>query len=196
MFDLESVSHRMTNRLLKEVEMDPIQKAKAEYGLSLVLGVASELILTVGAAFFLGTALYTFMIMISALALRIFSGGAHCSSFRRCFVFTLVVFIAASLLIKAMVLSMEFNSIIGISLLLAGVSLFLMWRPKRSAITVWVVFGLALPIIGLLTPTYASGLEILALSSTVGITIQAFMGNAYGEKFVLLSDNLMKQLRI
>ncbi|MPN18057.1 hypothetical protein SDC9_165415 [bioreactor metagenome] len=84
----------------------------------------------------------------------------------------------------------------GISLLLAGVSLFLMWRPKRSAITVWVVFGLVLPIIGLLTPTYASGLEILALSCAAGITIQAFMGNTYGEKFVLLSDNLMKQLRI
>lgn len=195
MFDLESVARRMTDHLLKDVQMEPIQKAKVEYGLALVLGVASELILTVGVSFFLGTAIYTLIMMLSALALRIFSGGAHCSSFRRCYVFTLVVFVASSLLVKAMVMNIAFKALMGISLLLVLVSLFLIWRPKRFTLWVWLLCA-ALSIWGVLSSSAASWHMILTLSSVAGLTIQAFMGKEIGQKFVQLSDKLMRNLGI
>ncbi|MGI6317690.1 MAG: accessory gene regulator B family protein [Dethiobacteria bacterium] len=52
-------------------------------GLSIVLGITIELALTLLVSSLFGTAIYTAMIMLSALFLRFFTGGAHCSSFNR-----------------------------------------------------------------------------------------------------------------
>lgn len=195
MFDLESVSRRLTQNLLKDVQIDHLQQAKIEYGMSLVLGVAIELILTVGVSFLLGTAIYTLIIMLSALALRLHTGGGHCSSFRRCYVFTLIVFVAVSLVVKFMVVNLEFKALMGLSLVFALISLVLIWKPKRLTLWVWMLC-IGLPIWGLISSTEASWLVILALSISAGLSVQAFMGNTTGQKFVQLSDKIMQHLGI
>ncbi len=105
MFELEVAAHRLANYLTKDVEIDTVQKAKIEYGLSLFLGVAIELIFTVGVSALLGTAVYTLLMMLSALFLRILIGGAHCSSYRRCLVFTMIIFIGLSIPVKYLALN-------------------------------------------------------------------------------------------
>lgn len=117
MFDLESTAHRLAIRLLTDLPFDTVQKAKVEYGLSLLLGVATELVLTVALSALFGTALDTLIIMLSSLSLRLFTGGAHCSSFRRCTVFTMISFIGLSFPVKAATSGMEFKGLMGVSLL-------------------------------------------------------------------------------
>ena len=97
MLGLEETAHRLANYLTRDVQIDTRQKARIEYGLSLSLGVAIELVFTLGVAVLLGTALYTFLMMLSSLLLRVFIGGTHCSSYRRCLVFTMVIFIGLSI---------------------------------------------------------------------------------------------------
>jgi len=119
-FDLEGTAHRLVDRLLQDDTVEADQKAKIEYGLALTLGVAIELAITVGLSAFLGTARYTLLMMISALGLRIFTGGAHCLSYRRCLVFTMVIFIVLSVPVKAAALKTGYITILPV---IAGLTL-------------------------------------------------------------------------
>ncbi|MHB1654732.1 MAG: accessory gene regulator B family protein, partial [Desulfitobacteriaceae bacterium] len=187
-FDLESTAHRRASRLLKDAPFDTVQKAKVEYGLSLLLGVATELVLTVAVSTVFGTALYTLLIMLSALSLRIFTGGAHCSSFRRCSVFTMVYFIGLSFPVKALAATMEFQALMWVSLLLVMMALPFIWKPRRFTLLVWTICA-NLPIWGLLSASDAVW-RILTLPVAAGLALQAFMKSHLGHKFVLRSDKV------
>ncbi|GAB6173863.1 accessory gene regulator B family protein [Paradesulfitobacterium aromaticivorans] len=194
MFDLESTAHRLTGHLLKNTPIEPVQKAKVEYGLSLLLGVGTELVLTVAVSALFGTALYTLIIMLSALSLRLFTGGAHCSSFRRCFVLTMVYFIGLSFLVKAASTNMEFKVLMWISMLFVLVAMPFIWKPKRFTLLIWMICA-SLPIIGLLTDP-GTGWRILTLPVAAGLAFQAFMLSTPGRKIVLQSDRIMQRLGI
>ncbi|MCB8814762.1 accessory gene regulator B family protein [Desulfosporosinus shakirovi] len=195
MFELERIAHGMTNNLLKDSPMDAVEKAKVEYGLALVLGLGIEFILTVGVSFFLETVVYTIIIMLSALALRISMGGAHCSSFLRCQVFTLVLFIGTSISVKKMVLSLELRVLIIVSLILGIIALIRIWKLNYSGLIVWILFVL-LPVMGLSIFNKPHGLMVLALSSSSGIFLQSFMASTIGKVIVKKSDQAMQRLGI
>ena len=99
MLNIERTSKKLTDTLLRNQNMSQVEKAKLEYGLSIVLGITIELALTLLVSAIFGTVIYTAMIMLSALFLRFFTGGAHCSSFNRCLLFTILLFVPSSLLV-------------------------------------------------------------------------------------------------
>lgn len=111
-FNLEELAHNLTEKMTKDSTMDAVQIAKVEYGLALLLGVTIELVLTIGVSAILGAAVYALIIMLSALALRIFTGGSHCSSFRRCLFFTMLFFVGLSVLAKVISIYTHFNGVI------------------------------------------------------------------------------------
>ena len=100
MLNIERTAQRLTDTLLRNQNMSQVEKAKLEYGLSIVLGITIELALTLLVSAIFGTAIYRAMIMLSALFLRFFTGGAHCSTFNRCLLFTILLFVPASLLVR------------------------------------------------------------------------------------------------
>ncbi|MGI6317692.1 MAG: accessory gene regulator B family protein [Dethiobacteria bacterium] len=100
MLNIERTAQRLTDTLFRNQNMSQVEKAKLEYGLSIVLGITIELALTLLVSAIFGTAIYTAMIMLSALFLRFFTGGAHCSTFNRCLLFTILLFVPASLLVR------------------------------------------------------------------------------------------------
>lgn len=195
MFELEHMARSLANSLLKDSELNTVQKARVEYGLALVLGLAIEFSLTVGGALIMGTMVYAMLIMLSALLLRIFSGGTHCSSFLRCLVFTMVLFLANSLIVKEMVLNLEFQISMVLALMLGMISLFLLRKPQRSVFAIWLI-SMIFPVLGLLGLVKADWLMIMALSSVTGIFIQAIMGSAGGKLFVQKSDRFMQRVGI
>lgn len=194
MFDLESTAHRLAVLLLTDLPFDTNQKAKAEYALSLLLGVATELVLTVTVSALFGTALVTLIIMLSALSLRVFTGGAHCSSFRRCLVFTMVNFIGLSFPVKASVNNWEFKGLMWASLLLVILALPFIWKTQRFTLFVWTICA-SLPICGMLS---ANGItwRILTLPVAAGLVLQSIMLSPLGQKVVLRSDKIMQRIGI
>ena len=194
MFNLENTAHRLAIHLLADLPFDTNQKAKAEYALSLLLGVATELVLTIALSTLFGTALDTLIIMLSALSLRLFTGGAHCSSFRRCSVFTMVCFIGLSIPVKALVTNWEFKGLMWFSLLLVIVALPLIWKPQCLTILVWTICA-SLPIWGIFSDTETAW-RILTLPVATGLVLQSFMLSALGHKVVLRSDKIMKRIGI
>ncbi|MGI6328164.1 MAG: accessory gene regulator B family protein [Dethiobacteria bacterium] len=74
MLNIERTAQRLTDTLFRNQNMSQVEKAKLEYGLSIVLGITIELALTLLVSAIFGTAIYTAMIMLSALFLRFFTG--------------------------------------------------------------------------------------------------------------------------
>ncbi|MDJ0304530.1 MAG: accessory gene regulator B family protein [Dehalobacter sp.] len=124
LFDFEGVAHHLTNRMVKGEEMDAVHKAKIEYGLALLLGVIIELILTVGVSAIFGTIVYTLVIIFSALALRVFTGGSHCSSYRRCLVFSMAFFTGLSLAARWIASQINVYPLIEVILIPANIGIF------------------------------------------------------------------------
>ena len=100
MLNIERTAKKLADTLFRNQRMNQVEKTKLEYGLSIVLGITIELALTLLVSAIFGTATYTAIIMLSALFLRFFTGGAHCSSFNRCLLFTILLFVPASILVK------------------------------------------------------------------------------------------------
>lgn len=194
MFNLENTAHRLAISLLTDLPFDTDQRAKVEYALALLLGVATELVLTVVVSALLGTALDTLIIMLSALSLRLFTGGAHCSSFRRCSVFTMVCFIGLSFPVKATVTNCEFKGLMWVSLLLVILALPFIWKPQRLTLFVWTICA-SLPIWGMLSDTETAW-RILTLPVAAGLVLQSFMLSPLGQKVVLRSDKILQRIGI
>jgi len=100
MINIEKTAKKFTEAFFHNQNLNQVEKAKLEYGLSIILGITIELTLTLLVSALFGTTIYTAIIMLSALFLRFLTGGAHCSSFNRCLVFTIMLFVPASLLVK------------------------------------------------------------------------------------------------
>lgn len=194
MFNLESTAHRLAISLLTDLPFDINQRAKVEYALALLLGVATELVLTVAVSAIFGTALDTLIIMLSALSLRLFTGGAHCSSFRRCSVFTMVCFIGLSFPVKASVTNCEYKDLMWVSLLLVIMALLFIWKPQRSTLFVWTICA-SLPILGMISDTEIAW-RIMTLPVAGGLVLQSFMLGYLGQKIVLRSDKILQRIGI
>lgn len=105
--DLEGIANKLTVALYKDSPLGEVEKAKIEYGFSLTLGIGIALTLALILGAFLGTFFYTLLLILSALGLRLFSGGAHCSSYDRCLLFSLLVFVPAAVLVKFLALTLD-----------------------------------------------------------------------------------------
>ncbi|UWG98552.1 accessory gene regulator B family protein [Dehalobacter sp. DCM] len=114
MLSLEDIAHHLTVNMTRGMNMNTIQTAKIEYGLAILLGITIETVLTVGVSALIGTVSYTLIMMLAALIVRFFTGGAHCSSFRRCVIFTVFSFVVLSMLAKLMASNVSFNQAIEI----------------------------------------------------------------------------------
>lgn len=144
MIDLEGIAHKLTVALYENSELNELEKAKIEYGLSLTLGICITIALALILAVFLRTIPHTLILLGSALSLRIFSGGAHCTSFSRCLFLSLVVFVPAAVLVKflsgALPTDILTVSYLGLVLL---VLIFMLLKSVKLAILVLVVNGIA-----------------------------------------------------
>mgnify|MGYP000876384997 CR=1 FL=1 len=187
--DLEGIAHKLTTKLYGETDLDEVEKAKIEYGLSLTLGVGLALVVSLGFALVLGTVGYTLILFASTMALRIFSGGAHCTSYDRCLALSLLVFVPGAYAIKvagALPFQTQLAAYAGLSLL----SLFyLVFKSVKLAALVLLINALALGLCYLLT----GGLAPQALLSlAVGIGFQTAMLTRPGQWLVGLADKVLK----
>lgn len=187
--DLEGISHKLTLKLYGETDLDEVEKAKIEYGLSLTLGVGLALMVALVFAFLLGTVRYTLILFASTMALRIFSGGAHCTSYDRCLTLSLLVFVPGAYAIKAagalspQVLLVAYG---GMSMLYL---IYLVFRDAKLAGLVLFINALALGLCYLLT----GGLPPQALLSLAGgIAFQTTMLTRPGQWLIAQADKVLK----
>lgn len=187
--NLEGIAHRLTTKLYGSTDLDEVEKAKIEYGLSLTLGVGLALVVSLGFALVLGTVGYTLILFASTMALRIFSGGAHCTSYDRCLALSLLVFVSGAYAVKvAGALSPQVLLAMygGLSLLPL---LYLVFKDAKLAGLVLLINGLAMGLCYLL----AGGLAPQALLSlAVGICFQTAMLTRPGQWFVSQADRVLK----
>lgn len=170
-----------------------MERARAEYGLTIMLGILIELSLTLVLSMVLKTVPYTMAIMISSLMLRAFTGGSHCSGYSRCILFTILYFIPASFLAKSLNLSCSTETIFILCVLMVlFVSAVIATKHNVYKLCVSVL-GAIVVLVGILTTT-KKALTGFALSVSLGLFLQALMLTRFGEEIMKKADRIMKEL--
>lgn len=192
MIDLESIANRITTALYNETDLSEVEKAKIEYGLSLTLGITITLAIALILAIILRAVPQTLIVFGAAMSLRVFYGGAHCSSYDRCLVLSLVVFISAAVLVKYLIGILSVEILTGVY---AGLVLFVL--------TYLLIRNVKLVVIILLANGITAGLSCLIKGSVaqwpmfavaVGHFIQVAMSTGPGLWLVGIFDGAKKSV--
>lgn len=192
MIDLEGLAHWLANAMFGDSDLEETEKAKIEYGFSLTIGIGLTFILSMVPAVFLGTIFYTLLIMVSALGVRLFSGGGHCTSYARCLLLSLLIFVPGGAFVKllAVYAPLWLIALICSCLLLAPLTCYFCKQGRFSlppALLSAVALALCFHLKGKI-------LTEIILPAAMGIFIQTFMTTGLGEKFVEKTDFWLKQI--
>jgi accessory gene regulator B len=185
---LEEFSHKIVEKFFLKSGFSEIELAKIEYGLSLILGILIEffIVFSLGLMFKIGY--YVAVIMLSSLFLRITTGGAHCSTYRRCLTFTGLYFLPVAFTTKYLDFNLNFFSkgVLGCALIFLVLGIIFL-RKRSFALFMLVVFWAVF-----------SGIVSVKLFfvSSVGFFLQSLMITSFGEKLVEISDEIMKKVGI
>ena len=194
MINLEKIAGKLTVSLFSDSDLSEVDKAKIEYGFSLTLGILIGFTLAVLIAIPLRTVSFTALLILSALSLRFFTGGAHCSSFDRCTAFTLLIFLPISLLVKNLAGSMEPEGIAALYLvLIVLVVVYFFFQKWKVAAAMLSAHAAVILLFYLVTGNFRPG---VMLSIATGQFIQGFMATKPGGWFVGRVDNLLMAVGI
>lgn len=191
--NIEILSERLTEIIFKDQKLTEVERAKVQYGLSITIGILIELILTLGISMIFKTSFYTAIIMLSALFLRMHTGGAHCTTYDRCLLFTAIYFIPFSILAKFIDIqfSFEIKLLISISLFIVALILLRKFKFPRTIIALLLCTNVLMLFAGI------DNIWVkIQLSIAFGLGLQAFMTTSFGTKTVEAADKIMKLLRI
>ena len=191
MFNLEKMSHKIINVLFNNSGIDELTKAKAEYGLSLLLGIFIELSFCLLIAGILGLFREAFLLMTFSLIVRVFAGGAHCSSYGRCLSFTIFFYIFFSYLAKYLSIFLPANLLYSSSLLFLVITIYLFRKTPPLFKIILFLDGVILISFWLLGIA-ADYIFIVNL----GILLQSLMGTETGSYIVKSIDTWMIKIGI
>jgi len=194
MINLEAIASKLTRKMYDGTDLSEVEKAKIEYGISLLLGVGLALTASLLLAVVFKTVPQTLALTISALCLRMVSGGAHCSSYDRCLLFSLLIFVPTAVLLKFVERSVVPAVITAIYLSIAGLTaIYLAVSQVRAAVFVAALNGLVILVCFLLQGTFLPGI-MLAIGT--GFFIQAALHSLPGQWLVGKADQVMKRVKI
>ncbi|MTI94315.1 MAG: hypothetical protein FH749_02350 [Firmicutes bacterium] len=194
MINIEYIANKITQKLYADYDMDAVEKAKIEYGFSISFGVAIELTLALLISLLLGTVAITLLMMISALVLRMNTGGAHCSSYDRCLIFTLLTFIPLSALLNFILTTQTPEIVLIISVcFFAAACIFLLGVKKKMT-----MYILLYAVVTTVAANFFDNMFLtnMMLATASGMLVQAFMATKPGDVVVNIADKFMKIIHI
>ncbi len=190
---LEEISHRIIVRMYRGREADEKEKAQAEFGLSIIMGTGLEILAVILASFLLmGTAFYAFFVMVGFFLLRTYTGGAHCTTYLRCFLVTLFIFVPASFLARFLHFqSLDEPFVLLLLVVLSLLSVILIVGKKRFVATIFALSSAVLLAIVSMFPDFPS-LRGIAVSIVLGGFIQAVSQTGQGKAVISFLDSKIK----
>ena len=190
-FTPEDFAEAITHRLFKNNTTDEIALARIQYGLSIIIGITLELFAAILISLPLGITIYTLIIMMAALSFRLFSGGAHLTSYMRCLIFTLIYFLPFSALIKFL-----YHNYPSVFMLKASIALmallFLLMFKKRIYLNIAFLLNLIILSALILYPHAFTASISLAMST--GLFLQTITTSKFGDKAINFVDLRMKNI--
>lgn len=196
---LEKIAEIITNLVERNMDLTEKEIARINYGLQLIIGVLFQLMVIFIISLYLQIFWYVFIASLTFLLLRIYANGFHLPTYRSCFIFSLVEFIAIGILAKNIVLSR--TGLIIWLVLVTGISIYLLYKyapadtkkvPIEDPVTrkryqrnsllitlVWFIISLLL--------LFADFKLSYLFSGSLGILLESFATIPY---FFTLVDNL------
>ncbi|WP_427337906.1 accessory gene regulator B family protein [Caloranaerobacter sp. DY30410] len=194
MINLEKISESLTNSICRHSNFDQKQKTQIYYGLQLILGILIEFFVVFIISLILNITDFVITMMFSSLALRIFTGGAHCTSYDRCLAFTVIVYIFFSMLVKISFLPYISLIVLTIVIIILGFVIInnIKMQFKNIGIIILLIWGTMMISMLLLKNDDLHFLKVL-LSSCIGISIQLFNLTSIGSIFINKCDSFLKR---
>ncbi|HPZ91346.1 MAG: hypothetical protein GX090_04870 [Firmicutes bacterium] len=192
MIDLEGIAHRITVALYADAGLDEVELAKIEYGLSLSLGIAITLAATLGLAALLGLFAPALALALAALSLRLFTGGTHCSSYDRCLILSVSLFVLGAALARWAAAVLPLGGALGVYLgVTAATALYLLTkRPRLALMVVAVTFA----VLGFSLAGAESSIKPAALAVSFGFALQTALTTGPGRRLVDMADAGLKKV--
>ncbi|MDI3534113.1 MAG: accessory regulator [Thermosediminibacterales bacterium] len=195
---ISEISSKISFILKDELSLDEDKREVVEYSLNVVMSITIGLFFVIIVSMFLGVLETTLTITIAAGILRVFAGGAHCSTPFKCNFFGSIFFPSLGLLtyyVSQNVSNIYFMLFASFISLLISLSSFMKYSPadtpakpisnkkktglRRISVTIVILyFALAVLLIFFkLDPEYI-------LSIIIGMTWQAFIITPTGYRFL------------
>lgn len=203
---------KLVNKILilykNHLGIDSRQEAILRYSLKLLISSIEGYILALFIAWSLDLFSYVLIVMITVSTLRVFSGGAHCSSAINCIIYGAITMNVLGGLGKIM----EFPKIVEV-LLISLVFLYSLWAVKKYAPadtpgkpistklqkdklrkrSIFIVCIWAVLLLGL-TFSYKGQVRVLTYASSIGILWQSFTLTNMGYKLCHVLDKLISKI--
>lgn len=127
---IHEVSLYFANRIAKYTNLTE-KTDLMTYGLEMIIGESFKFLILLFISFYLGLLNVTLLILLAALPFRFISGGGHCTTFMRCSVTTISVYLALSILAQKIYSLIDFSKFILGLPVLVGIALLviLLWVP-------------------------------------------------------------------
>ena len=203
MGDLRSVAEATANYLGTELQLDAKDRAAIRFGLESFLDFIINLGVIIGIAWWLEITSYVLAVLVPSSLLRLVSGGAHCSTFLRCLVLSLVIMIGIGQVAATIIISHSLLYTSIVFLVASGVYVIHKWVPAdtpakpivstrkramyRKLSYIYMAIWIAVMSVLIFWSEAAPG---FALASIGGVGWQIFSITPSGYRFVAIIEKL------
>ena len=192
---IKKMSENITGWIVKDLDVSSKQTSAIRYGLESVIGASIETAIVFLFAYLMGILEYAILLMIPSFFYRMLADGPHCTSYKRCFVFTFTIYLWFSLISKHIYIYSDFSSLL-ILTLFSVLSLISSYSNKLiKNISATVLYLSCVSTIFILCWVLNFHRE-LVFAGTLGLSLQAFISTPAGYKTVKAFDSLLKHLKI
>jgi len=201
--DLRSVAEATANYLGTELQLDAKDRAAIRFGLESFLDFIINLGVIIGIAWWLEITSYVLAVLVPSSLLRLVSGGAHCSTFLRCLVLSLVIMIGIGQVAATIIISHSLLYTSIVFLVASGVYVIHKWVPAdtpakpivstrkramyRKLSYIYMAIWIAVMSVLIFWSEAAPG---FALASIGGVGWQIFSITPSGYRFVAIIEKL------
>jgi len=212
MISIRNTASEIARYVAAELHYDENNRETIRYGLEIILGALLKGIVVLSISYWLGITPYVLAALVTSSALRLLSGGVHCSTYGRCLVFGSALAILTGTIAYLTGPYMNKQSLLLFTTLsaLTGMYIVSKWAPVDSAskpitnkqkrqkykkisflyIIVWATVITSFSLLSSGSPSAFS----LALASVGGFLAQIFSLSPAGYRLVHNIDHLLSKI--
>lgn len=196
---LETLILKISTKITRDINQEENQPI-IDYGLKIIIGSLMKIILLVVLSYIFGILLEISIIVPVACIFRLISGGAHCTSYERCLITSIVIFLSLGYLSQQLnyILLLKTAKIIFVVTSILLYLIIIKWAPgkheERTYTKQKILISKALLIIYitvLLLVSYNLYEVNYIISILLGLVLQSFTFTPLGYKFFAKIDNLL-----
>ncbi|MDT3698018.1 MAG: accessory gene regulator B family protein [Thermincola sp.] len=208
---IRQISFYLSKYLARELHLEQKESDTIRYGLEIIIGAVIKGLIIIGLSYIFRILPFVLAALATSGLFKLLSGGAHCNTFGRCLIFSIIALLGIGGLAPELGRSVNEKGMILLVLLSTIVGLYAVkkWAPvdtpnkpitkkekkeRYRQLSLLYVFAWGLGITLLIIFTKTTGPFSLVLASIGGLLIQTFSLTPIGIQFTERVDRILAKL--